>query len=175
MTRYPIGSTPRFNTWTIIIQYSHMRFVLHCRGLWYCKLCRWQFPIFKGKNVEEVLNGLENVSSNLLQNELKGNASNRHFQTSSGENVRVNISTSQIKNCDCEQLLGIDVDCKLSFQNYINQVCSKAMAKIKALLARIAHFLYKRKRKLLMNDFSNLSLVIVYFHGCFIAAQWTVR
>ena len=128
------------------------------------------FLYLSGKNVEEVLKSLENVSSNLLQNELKGNASNRHFQTSSGENVHVNISTSQIKNCDCERLLGIGVDCKLSFENYINQVCSKAKAKIKAL-ARIAHFLYKRKRKLLMNDFSNLSLVIVHFHGCFIAAQ----
>ena len=128
------------------------------------------FLYLSGKNVEEVLNSLENVSSNLLQNELKGNASNRHFQTSSGENVHVNISTSQIKNCDFKRLLGIGVDCKLSFENYINQVCSKAKAKIKAL-ARIAHFLYKRKRKLLMNDFSNLSLVIVHFHGCFIAAQ----
>ena len=168
MRRYPIGSTARFNTWTIIIQYWHMRFFLHCRGPWYCKLFRWQFLYLSGKNVEEVLNGLENVSSNLLQNELKGNASNRHFQTSSGENVHVNISTSQIKNCDCERLLGIDVDCKLSFENYINQECSKAKARIKAL-ARIAPFLYKRKRKLLMNDFSNLSLVIVHFHGCFIA------
>ena len=68
------------------------------------------------------------------------------------ENVHVNIGTSQIRNSDCERLLGIDIDCKLSFENHINQMCSKARAKIK-VLARIAPFLIKRKRKLLMNAF----------------------
>ena len=105
-------------------------------------------PYLRGKNVEEVLNCLENVSSNLFQwfteNELKGNASKCHFLIRSGENVHVNIGTSQIKNIDCERLLGIDIDCKLSFENHINQICSKARAKIKAL-ARIAPFLNKRK------------------------------
>ena len=68
------------------------------------------------------------------------------------ENVHVNIGTSQIKNNNCERLLGIDIDCILSFENHINQMCSKARAKIK-VLARIAPFLIKRKRKLLMNAF----------------------
>ena len=113
-------------------------------------------PYLSGKNVEEVLNGLEKVSSNLFQwfaeNELKGNAGKCHLLKSSCENVRVNVGTSQIKNSDCERLLGIDINCKLSFENHIKQICSKARAKIKAL-ARIARFLNKRKRKLLMNAF----------------------
>ena len=45
------------------------------------------------KNVEKVLSGLENVSSNLFQwfteNELKGNASKCHLPISSGEKVHV--------------------------------------------------------------------------------------
>ena len=102
------------------------------------------------------MNGIENVSSNQFQwfpeNELKGNAIKCHLLISSGENVHVNIGTSQIKNSDCERLLGIDIDCKLSFENHINQIYSKARAKIKAL-ARIAPFLNKRKRKLMMNAF----------------------
>ena len=106
-------------------------------------------PYLSGKNVEEVLNGLENVSSNLFQwfteNELKGNASKCHLLISSSENVHVSIGTSQIKNSDCERLLRIDIDCKLSFENHINQICSKARAKFKAL-ARIALFLNKRKK-----------------------------
>ena len=81
-------------------------------------------PYLSGKNVEEVLNGLENVSSNLFQwfteNKLKGNASKCHLLISSGENVLVNVGTSQIKNSDCERLLGFDIDCKLSFENRIN-------------------------------------------------------
>ena len=113
-------------------------------------------PYLSEKNVEEVLNGLENVSSNLFQwfteNQLKGHASKCHLLISSGENVHVNIGTSQIKSSDCERLLGTDIDCKLSFENHINQICSKARAKIKAL-ARITSFLNKRKRKQLMNAF----------------------
>ena len=76
------------------------------------------------------MSGLENVLSNLLQwvteNELKGNASKYHLLISSGENVHVNIGTSQIINSDCERLLGIDIDFRLSFENHINQICSKA-------------------------------------------------
>ena len=83
------------------------------------------------------MNGLENVSSNLFQwfteNELKANASRCHLLISSGENVHVNIGTSLIKKSDCEKLLGIDIDCKLSFENHSNQICSKARAKIKAI------------------------------------------
>ena len=113
-------------------------------------------PYLSLKNLEEDLNGLENVLSNLFQwfteNELKGNTSKIYLLISSGENVHVNIGTSQIKNSDCKKLLGIDIDCKLSFENHINQICSKARPKIKAL-ARIAPFLNKRKRKLLLNAF----------------------
>ena len=55
----------------------------------------------------------------------------------------------RLKYSHCERLLGIDIDCKLNFENHITQICSKAMEKIKAL-ARIAPFLNKRKRKLLI-------------------------
>ena len=106
-------------------------------------------PYSSEKNVEEILNGLENVSSHLFQwfteNELKGNASECHLLISSGKNVHVNISKSQIKNSDCERLLRIDIDFKLSFENHINQICSKARVKMKAL-ARIAPFLNKKKK-----------------------------
>ena len=74
------------------------------------------------------------------------------------------IGTSKIKNSDCERLLGIDIDSKLSFENHIKQICSKARVKIKAL-ARIAPFLNK-KRKLWWMNFSDLSLVIAHYHGC---------
>ena len=62
------------------------------------------------------------------------------------------IDTSQIKNSNCERLLGIDIDCKLSFENHINQIRSKARTKIQDL-TKIVPFLNKRKRKLLMNVF----------------------
>ena len=74
------------------------------------------------------MNGLENVLSNLFQwfteNKLKGNASKCHLLISSGENVHVNMGTSQINNSDCKRLLGIDIDCKSGFENRINVICS---------------------------------------------------
>ena len=73
---------------------------------------------------------------------------------------------------NCERLLGIDIDCKLGFENRINQICSKARAKIKSL-ARIVTSLNKRKRKLLMNVFfkSYLLSVITHYRRCFIAVH----
>ena len=44
---------------------------------------------------------------------LKGIASKCNLLISSGENVRVNIDTSQTGNSGCEKLLGIYIDCKL--------------------------------------------------------------
>ena len=90
-------------------------------------------PHLSEKNVEEVLNDLENVSSNLFQwfteNELKGNASKCQLLINFGKNVHVNVDTLQIKNSDCERLLGIDIDYKLSFENHINQTGSKSNGK----------------------------------------------
>ena len=61
--------------------------------------------------------------SNLFQlfteNELKGNASKCHLLISSVEDVHVNVDISRIKNSDCERLLGIDIDCKLIFDQFI--------------------------------------------------------
>ena len=131
-------------------------------------------PYLCEKNVEKVLSGLENVSSNLFQwfteNELKGNASKCHLLISSGEKVHVNIGISQIKISGCERVLGTDVDCKLSFENHINQLYSKVRAKIKTL-ARIGPFLNKRKRKLLMNAFFKSQFSYCHYHGCFIAVH----
>ena len=60
----------------------------------------------------------------MFYRKLKGNASKFHLPINSGENVYVNIGTSQIKNSDCKRLLGIDIDCKSSFENSINLICS---------------------------------------------------
>ena len=83
-----------------------------------------------GKNVEEALNSLENVSPNLFQwfteDESKGNASKCHLLISFGEYVHVDIGTSQIKNSGSERILGIDIDYKLIFENHINQIYTKA-------------------------------------------------
>ena len=90
------------------------------------------------------------MSSNLFQwfteNGLQGNARKCHLLISYGKNLHVNMRTSQIKNSDFERLLGINIDCKLSFESHINQICSKARAQIKTLgkdstFSECTHFL----------------------------------
>ena len=64
----------------------------------------------------------------------------------------MNVGTLLIKNDSCEMLFTHDTDCKLSIENHINQICTQAWTKIKAV-ARITLFLNKRRRELLMNAF----------------------
>ena len=68
--------------------------------------------------------------------------------------MQVNIGTAQIENTQNEKLLGIIIDSKLSFDKHIQQICSRASAKLKAL-ARIAPFMNITKRKILINAFFN--------------------
>ena len=68
--------------------------------------------------------------------------------------MHVKIGTAQIENTQNEKLLGITIDSKLSFDKHIQQICSRASAKLKAL-ARIAPFMNITKRKILMNAFFN--------------------
>ena len=91
------------------------------------------------------MNSLENVLSNLFhwlnENKLKENASKCHLLISSGENIHANTGTSQIKNIICERLLGIDIDCKLCFENHINQICTKVRAKINSFIEKESYFI----------------------------------
>ena len=48
---------------------------------------------------------------------------------SSDKNAHVKIGTSQAKTSNCERLLDIDINCKLSFENHINQICTNARTK----------------------------------------------
>ena len=59
---------------------------------------------------------------------------------STGKQVQANIGTAQIENTQNEKLLGIIIDSKLSFDKHIQQICSRASAKLRAL-ARIAPFM----------------------------------
>ena len=81
--------------------------------------------------------------------------------------MQVNIGTAQIENTQNEKLLGNLIDSKLSFDKYIQQICSRAYAELKAL-ARIAPFMNITKRKILMNAPSMPNSVTVREPGCFI-------
>ena len=83
---------------------------------------------------------------------MKRNTTKCHLLISSGEEMNLSILTSQIENSSFEWLLGTDIDRKMSFENHINQICTKGKTKIKAL-ANTIPFLNKGKIKLLIHAF----------------------
>ena len=115
-------------------------------------------PYVSGRNIEEVVASLEEVSEVIFQwfsdNQFQGNVSKCHVLLSTDKQVPVNIGTAQIENMQNEKLLSITIDSKLSFDKHIQQICSRVSAKLKAL-ARIAPFMNITKRKILMNVFFN--------------------
>ena len=115
-------------------------------------------PYVSGRNIEEVIALLEEVSNYIFQwfrdNEFQGNASKCHVLLSSDKKVHVNIDNAKIENSKFEKLLGVTLDSRLTFEKHIQQICGKASSKLKAL-ARIAPFMNIEKRKILMNAFFN--------------------
>ena len=112
-------------------------------------------PNIYGENIESVIKSLEQ-SANLLfiwfkSNEIKGNEDKYHVLLSTDETVQVNIGTARINKRKCKKLLSIKIDCKLSFDDHIGNICKKAGAKLNAF-TRVAH-MNTEKQCLIMNAF----------------------
>ena len=71
---------------------------------------------------------------------MKGNEDKCHVILSLQDNVYVNIGTAQIENSKCQKLLGISIDSKLTFEDHINRICKKAIAKLNAL-DRVSYYI----------------------------------
>ena len=52
---------------------------------------------------------------------MKGNEDECHVLISTDETVQANIGVAHINNSKCEKLLGIKIDCKLSFDNHMEK------------------------------------------------------
>ena len=83
---------------------------------------------------------------------MKANYDKCHLLVSGKNNVTMNASGFKIKNSECEKLLGIEVNCGLKFENYLDGVIKKASNKINAL-SRVTPFMNLSKKKMLMNSF----------------------
>ena len=71
---------------------------------------------------------------------------------STNQNTNVNIGENNTESSDCEKLLGVKIDNKLTFDCYVFDICKKASRKINSL-ARIAPCIKIGKRRILMNSF----------------------
>ena len=96
-------------------------------------------------DIVSVISQLENDSKNLLEwvknNDLKANPDKFHLILNETRGKYfIEIENIKISNSHCEKLLGIKIDSKLSFDDHVIGLCSKASQKLHAL-SRISHFM----------------------------------
>ena len=113
-------------------------------------------PFTSANNIDDLIDSLEKASSSLFKwfkdNLFKGNPDKCHLLVSTNEKIKINIGDFSIENSDCEKLLGVKIDNKLTFDYHVSDMCKKANRKTNAL-ARIAPFININKRRALMNSF----------------------
>ena len=89
-------------------------------------------------------------------NQMKGNTDKCHLIMSINNTPELKVGDSLIKTSTCENLLGVKIDYKLTFDNHVANLFKKAN-KLRAL-ARATPYMTIEKRKLLMNSFFNAQL-----------------
>ena len=85
---------------------------------------------------------------------MKANKDKCHLIVSKNENVSIYIGPFEIKNTNCEKLLGIKVDSRINFNEHLYGIIKKASRNINAL-SMITLFMNISKRRILMNSFFN--------------------
>ena len=82
----------------------------------------------------------------------KANPKKSHFLLTSKEPVNSNLDNLIIKTSKSENLLGINIDHFLTFNEHVSKLCKKASQKLHAIV-RISSYLNKNKLRLIMNAF----------------------
>ena len=99
-------------------------------------------------------------------NQMKANISKCHLLVNKKDEVVITLGEMEIKNSEYEKLLGIKVDTKLNFNEYLNDIISKASRIVNAL-SRVVPYMSLSKKK--MNSFFNLQFsycpLIWMFHS----------
>ena len=94
-------------------------------------------PYVSADTIDGVIKRLETASVKLLkwfaENQMKANQDKCHLIVSENENVSMHIGPFEIKNTNCEKLLGIKVDSRLNFNEHLDGMFKKASGKINAL------------------------------------------
>ena len=87
--------------------------------------------------IEEVILSLKSSSKKLFQwlsdNQMKGNTETCHLLMSTDQSVNFQLGGSLIERSDREKMLGVKIDYKLTFDEHVKILCSKANNKPRAL------------------------------------------
>ena len=121
-------------------------------------------PYSYGENIECVIKLLEQSAYLLFDwfksNQMKSNEKKYHVLLSTDETLQVNIGNSRINNSNCEKLLGIKIDWKLSLNDHIENKCKKTGAKLNTL-TRVTQYMNTEKKRSMMN-----ALFLLQFNYC---------
>ena len=104
-----------------------------------------------GGNTIEIVNSFPQESSEKLfncfsDNQMQGSSGKCHLVLSTNKPAKIQIGESLIESINCEKLLGVLIDSKLSFDKYIKAICKKESNKLRAL-ARIKPYMTIEKEK----------------------------
>ena len=77
---------------------------------------------------------------------MKSNADKCHLLVITNNTVNIKIGNIDITNSNCEKFLGVKFDHKLTFDDYISELCKKASRKINTL-ARVTLYMNLSKKK----------------------------
>ena len=75
------------------------------------------------------------------------------MSVSSSDAVSIRVTEYDIKNSECEKLLGVKFDNKLTFEKQITDACRNASRRIYAL-ARVPPYMDVSKGHMVMNGFN---------------------
>ena len=109
-------------------------------------------PYVSADAIDEVIERLDTASVKFFKwfanNQMKENRDKCHLIISKNQNILMHIGPFDIKNTNCEKLLGIKVDGRLNFNTHLDGIIKKASHKINAL-SRITPFMNISKRRIL--------------------------
>ena len=127
--------------------------------------------------IEEVILSLQSSSKKLFQwfwhNQTKSNTEKCHLVISTDQSVNFQLGASLIERSDSGKILGIKIDYKLSFDEHMKTLCSKANNKLRAL-ARAAPYMSAERKKILMNSFFNAQFSYFPLYGWYTAVEITI-
>ena len=114
-------------------------------------------PFACAKCIPSTISLLENESVTILKwirnNGLKANPDKFHLILSdANQEYAINIDKFSIQNSKCEKLLGIKIDNKLTFDEHVSDICSKATQKLHAL-SRVSNFMTLKHRQVILKSF----------------------
>ena len=76
------------------------------------------------------------------------------YNEKKNESVNFQLGGSPIERSDCEKMLGVKIVYKLSFDEHVETLCTKANNELTAL-ARATPYMRDEKKKILMSSFFN--------------------